>query len=882
MEMRITVDDLALQAAGLEQEDIAQAIRNGVESRSIGSIRTAEAPSPSASAVRQLFRNTWHNYRWPMAYASKTLPPSWQVGESDERTIALLDGAVSESLLLEVYMQAQGTVVDAANEITALLNAMAPSKQTGQWRFGGGEMMLLFDQSAPIRVAIDEVISAMTVGALLAGMVLLLFLRSVGAALVVFLSVPLSVAGAFLVLAPFDIGVNLMSLGGLALGIGMLVDNAIVVIESARRGKQETSQTKRLDQVAQGTSEVASSVIAATATTLAVFLPLLFAPGFLGELLGGSRHSGGCQSRRKPLCRLDDYPTPTGNEIDTPLRAIVLFPPQIHAGYAVPLPRALSTLSWWALSIAPPLIFSINIDGSGVIIAALAATVVWIVIALQWLARHIPSSEGTFRWLFALPLRLGNLAAVQLRWWLILPITLPLTLLCFCIAMAKWVTSIKSIAGLITWQSQCYQRMGSLTLGLYDSALKGVLRFKVIGLAVFAVIAAMSFLLLPHISLRLMPETTSTRFVMDLQLIRGTDVESSRDWAAHFLQELHEIDPAMKGVAIAGEDARFSSTLDRREPHQVQLVLLRESASTTPSAEAAWLARVEQRALNAGALSAAIWAPPLMDLDNEEHSALNIALSGSDTATLHDTALAWQSTLRLMGARGIRSSANDASEEIAVIANARQLQEADISWQQFQDRLRAATAVTDIETFRPRYDGLTPSSTILPIRVQGQRREAPLSSLSAINVGTAERPIPLGTVAVFERLAASGVIYHRDGQRVATLSATALAATMDPAQAIQELHNRSPLPNGMEVINFGLEAVTTSHLQALLSLLGLAMFLVLVVMAVQFEDLLQPLLILLAVPMAVAGALPGLHVLGLWPGYHVGNWFGGAFRHRRQ
>jgi HAE1 family hydrophobic/amphiphilic exporter-1 len=170
--------------------------------------------------------------------------------------------------------------------------------------------------------------------------------------------------------------------------------------------------------------------------------------------------------------------------------------------------------------------------------------------------------------------------------------------------------------------------------------------------------------------------------------------------------------------------------------------------------------------------------------------------------------------------------------------------------------------VTDIETFRPRYDGLTPSSTILPIRVQGQRREAPLSSLSAINVGTAERPIPLGTVAVFERLAASGVIYHRDGQRVATLSATALAATMDPAQAIQELHNRSPLPNSMEVINFGLEAVTTSHLQALLSLLGLAMFLVLVVMAVQFEDLLQPLLILLAVPMAVAGALPGLHVLG--------------------
>ena len=98
----------------------------------------------------------------------------------------------------------------------------------------------------------------------------------------VFLSVPLSVAGAFLVLAQFDIGVNLMSLGGLALGIGMLVDNAIVVIESARRRQAESKQ-QQLEQVAKGTSEVASSVIAATATTLAVFLPLLFAPGFLGN-----------------------------------------------------------------------------------------------------------------------------------------------------------------------------------------------------------------------------------------------------------------------------------------------------------------------------------------------------------------------------------------------------------------------------------------------------------------------------------------------------------------------------------------------------------------------------------------------------------------------
>ena len=74
-----------------------------------------------------------------------------------------------------------------------------------------------------------------------------------------------------------------MSLGGLALGIGMLVDNAIVVIESARRDSRIAERSKQLDQLADGTSQVASSVIAATATTLAVFLPLLFAPVFSGN-----------------------------------------------------------------------------------------------------------------------------------------------------------------------------------------------------------------------------------------------------------------------------------------------------------------------------------------------------------------------------------------------------------------------------------------------------------------------------------------------------------------------------------------------------------------------------------------------------------------------
>ena len=875
MEMRVTVDELALQAAGLEADDVRQAINNGVESRSIGSIRTAEGTQ--RIMLRGPATLPEHLPNLPVANGLRVADLatlSWEAGESDELTIALLDDGISESLLVEVYMQAQGTVVEAADDLLSLLDEMAPSEDGQHWDFAGGQLTLLSDRSEPIRVAIEEVISSMTVGALLAGLVLLFFLRSFGAALVVFLSVPLSVAGAFLVLAQCNIGVNLMSLGGLALGIGMLVDNAIVVIEAARRGNKATHQ-EQLNQVSRGTSEVASSVIAATATTLAVFLPLLFAPGFLGELLGDLAIAVAASLGASLFVALLITPPLLGMGGYNKPATSLFITSNIHAGYKLPLPNALRTVSWWLLTFIPAIcllimgLVAIALGASSglttmeLLLIGLSAPIIsWLAIAIQWLARHIPEDESLIRWLFSLPLRLGNLAVVQFRWWLVLMVCLPLTAIRILIWCLRLLRRFKPVRILCDAAMAGYDYAGSTLVTGYERLLQAILRVPLLSLFIFLAIAAGSIITAPQMTLRLMPETTNQRFVMDLQLSRGTDVESTRQWSGAFLAELQKRDPALRGVAISGEDARFSPTLDRREPHQIQLVLLKNTAAVDPKAEAKWLATIEQLALNSGALSAAMWPPPLFSLGHSDNSVLSLAVSGGDTVALNDTVLRWQSSLRLLGARGIRSSANDANEEIAIIANARQLQEVDISWQQFQDRIAAATEVIDIDTFRPRYDGITPSGTILPIRIQGERREAPLSSLSSLNIGTAERPVPLGTVAKFERIPASGIIYHRDGQRVATLSATALPAGHDANETIAQLMAQHPLPNGMEVLNFGLETVTTGHLQALLGLLGLAVFLVLVVMAVQFEDLVQPLIILIAVPMAVAGALPGLYLFG--------------------
>ncbi|UCG50773.1 MAG: efflux RND transporter permease subunit [Candidatus Latescibacterota bacterium] len=146
----------------------------------------------------------------------------------------------------------------------------------------GYSMTVLFDQSHFIQQAISEVRNAAVIGGILAVLVLFAFLRDPRSTLIIATSIPLSVIATFLVMYRMDISLNIMSLGGLTLGIGMLVDNSIVVLESIFRKK---SAGQALSQTAvEGTSEVGPAIVASTLTTVAVFLPIIFVEGIAGQL----------------------------------------------------------------------------------------------------------------------------------------------------------------------------------------------------------------------------------------------------------------------------------------------------------------------------------------------------------------------------------------------------------------------------------------------------------------------------------------------------------------------------------------------------------------------------------------------------------------------
>ncbi|MCC5876622.1 MAG: efflux RND transporter permease subunit [Candidatus Sumerlaeia bacterium] len=172
------------------------------------------------------------------------------------------------------YREAEGNTVAVARSVREEL-AIAEEILPEGWR-----LHVANDQSLFISAAIREVRNNALIGGLLAIMVLLLFLRDFRTTMIVAVAIPVSIIATFNLMYFQGLSLNLMSLGGLALGCGMLVDNAIVVLENIFRKRQEGVDAKESAIV--GTREVSGALVASTLTTVAVFLPIIYVQGIAG------------------------------------------------------------------------------------------------------------------------------------------------------------------------------------------------------------------------------------------------------------------------------------------------------------------------------------------------------------------------------------------------------------------------------------------------------------------------------------------------------------------------------------------------------------------------------------------------------------------------
>ncbi len=196
-------------------------------------------------------------------------------GSKEREEITRVGGR--ESVEISLFKEGDANTVAVARLLRERLAAWQEGKLPADHT-----LTVLFDQSHFIQQSIDEVRNAALIGGALAIMVLLVFLRDIRSTLIIATSIPISVIATFVAMYKLDISLNIMSLGGLTLGIGMLVDNSIVVLESVFRKRQLGASLYRA--AVDGTSEVGAAVMASTMTTVAVFLPIVFVEGVAGQL----------------------------------------------------------------------------------------------------------------------------------------------------------------------------------------------------------------------------------------------------------------------------------------------------------------------------------------------------------------------------------------------------------------------------------------------------------------------------------------------------------------------------------------------------------------------------------------------------------------------
>ena len=192
---------------------------------------------------------------------------------SEPRSIVRLDGR--RCLGLEIYREARHNTIDAAGAVHGQLEVLRRS-------LPGYEIEVIQDQSRFIAAAVSEVEETGVVGVLLAVAVLFVFLRRLGVTAVISLAIPISVVATFNLMYFGELSLNLMTLGGLALGAGMLVDNAIVVVENVFRHMERGESPARAAVL--GAGEVGGAITSATLTTIVVFLPIVYLQGAAGEL----------------------------------------------------------------------------------------------------------------------------------------------------------------------------------------------------------------------------------------------------------------------------------------------------------------------------------------------------------------------------------------------------------------------------------------------------------------------------------------------------------------------------------------------------------------------------------------------------------------------
>ena len=246
----LTAENLLFPAGDVEYGSQTLTVSTNAKFRSVDDVANLILPLPTGGRVRL---NEVANVR---------------LENADPSAIAKVDG--TPCVILQVTKQSGGNEVATSKAVVKALEQLQQKNSAVQYT-------VAYLASDYINMAVNSALNNIFLGVLLAAVVVFLFLRRVGATATISVSMPVCILAVFVLMNAFGITLNMMSLGGIAMGVGMIVDNSIVVLENIYRYAGEGRS--RMESCVEGTREVFLSLTASTLTTVAVFVPLSFCGG---------------------------------------------------------------------------------------------------------------------------------------------------------------------------------------------------------------------------------------------------------------------------------------------------------------------------------------------------------------------------------------------------------------------------------------------------------------------------------------------------------------------------------------------------------------------------------------------------------------------------
>jgi HAE1 family hydrophobic/amphiphilic exporter-1 len=676
-------------------------------------------------------------------------------GHKDREAITRVNGR--ECIELAVYKEGDANTVQLAAGVGKKL------EQIGKAFPAQAEIVTVYDQSRFIGAAIGEVKFAAVLGGLLAIVVLYLFLRDARTTLITSVAIPVSVVGTFMLMYMSDLSLNIMSLGGLALAVGMLVDNAVVVLEAIVR-KREHGMS-RIEAAQSGTREVSTAVTAATLTSVAVFFPMVFISGIAGQLFK------------------DQALTVTYSLLLSLAVALTLVPmlaaggdPEKDAGEAdVPQQKPLGRIS-----------------------AALST-------ALAAVGRVAGTISRTMERLFR--------PAVDA--------TQALYLLC--------------------------ER-------LYPPAIRWALthRIKVLGgsLALFL----LTMLIVPQLGSELVPQISQGEFNIDLRLAAGTPLEVTDQAVSRVQRSGEQLPNLALSYAVAGTGNRLDANpVDAGENTGRVSITLGHGATREDEEHA--IAQLRDSLLQLPGVQHQFSRPSLFALSTP----LEVVITGYDLESLSQAAEGVHARMLATPLfRDVRSTVEAGNPEIQIVFDQERATQLGLAVRDIADRVVQSVRGEVATRYRlndKKIDVLVRSVDTRSASIEEIRR-------LIVNPGS-ERPVPLTAVANVTLASGPAQIRRIGQERVAIVSADVVGADLGTgALALQEILQSTTMPVGVTAYVAGQSEEMRDSFSSLQLTLVLAVFLVYLVMASQFESLVHPFVILLTIPLAVIGAVWALWLTG--------------------